>query len=121
MKNKTRTYKANVYVSLSDLTCHKELKALYDELGLEQTLYQVWGFDNKVNYHITTGEWYEAEELLHISRAGTKAFQMRYSGYERTDPEWLATTYPIKCSESAKLAARGDASLINEIQRLGKR
>lgn len=117
----TRTYKANVYVSESDLVAHPDLKFLYERLGLEDTLYWVWGFDIKSEFDTDSGSWYTTEKLMHKTRLGVVKDEVRYSGYERTDESWLTRQYPIKCSDAAKLAAKGDPTLIKDLSRLGSK
>lgn len=118
-KKSTRTYKASVYVSESDLICHENLEKYYKQLGLEGVLYHVWGFDKNCVHDTVSGSWYTVEKVLHVTRVGDVKDELRYSGYERTDEKWLKRTYPIKCSESAKLVAKNDPTLLREIEKLG--
>lgn len=93
------------------------IKAVYDKMGLDYVLHNLWGFDNTVNYE-STGTFYEKEEMTFRSHTKGVVTGIRISGRERLDDEWITDGNP---SEEAKIASRQDMSYVNELKQLGKR
>lgn len=107
-----------VYVSECDLTLDDEdLKDCLDTLGLDEFLYQCWGFD-KNHYIKGNDKFYEIDDVEHRSRRGKIVRGKRYVGVERLDDEWLDS--PM-VSQEAKDIARQDLSYLKEISNLSKR
>lgn len=105
-----------VYVSMADLV---RMKSLIDDpnVGIETVLTEVWGFDDKVAFTVD-GSWYESMECEHRSRGGHLVTCERFCGLERMDEKWLKSGY---ASESVKLMAKNDMSLVGELERLSGR
>lgn len=111
-----------VYVSLADLCWYfkdeleyAERNGKYDEY-LENILVNAFGFDKDYKIEGIDG-FYEIMNCTHRSRTGHVVTCDRYMGSERLDKDWLNSGY---ASEEAKLAAKGDKSLIETIERMKK-
>lgn len=108
-----------VYVAKSELTLGEpELQAILDRLGLEYLLINYWGFDGNHIADAKTQCFYEESYCEFRSRTGKIVTDVRYTGVERLDDEWLLEGNP---SKAAQEAARKDLSYLREIGKLGRR
>lgn len=96
----------------------EELKKSLGEKGaIEYLLVELWGFDKNKKVE-GTDTFYEVREQEHRTRLSGKIVNgKRYEGFERLDDAWILRGYP---SDEAKVAARQDASYVQEIRQLSR-
>lgn len=109
-----------VYVSLADLVYYfkdilykAEQEAVYQQ-KLEEILIDAFGFDKDYKIEGVEG-FYEIMNCTHRARNGNIVTCDRFVGSERLDKCWLNSGF---ASDEAKLAAKGDKSLIETIERM---
>lgn len=107
----------DVYVWEGELTLEDaNIKSVFEKLGLEYVLHNLWGFDNSIKYK-STGSFYEVHVCKRRNRCGKIVEGIFYLGKERLDDVWIEQGAP---SGEAKVAARQDMSYIREVKSLSR-
>lgn len=130
---KHQVAKHPVFISASDIVA-PHIRLIIERVGFEKFLYMI-GFDNTIDITIdgytgdeeykynphednqtTVGNFYQTDFVTHRNRSGDIVTCDRYVGWERTDKEWINSG---NASEMAKLLAKNDPSLLQELKSLG--
>jgi hypothetical protein len=101
----------DVFASETDLAL---IQSIVDDVGVEQVLIDVFGFNKKKPYSKIDGSWYEVLDCEHINRQGNRVKGKRYSGFERTDVKWLKGAM---ASEKVKMMVK-DPTMLKELEGL---